>query len=116
MSAAKPSRSGAVFDYDVSVDGRIRTVRLTGEFDGAGAATIVPQISATTDGETVVLDASSITFVDSVGLRALVQWQRAVDAHHGTFLIRDPSEPLRRLLRATCLDESFQLIEDSPHC
>lgn len=62
---------------------------------------------------TVVLDLSEVAFVDSSGLRTLVQVHTSLHQRGAQLVLRRPSRPLLRLLEITSLDVVFA-IEDSP--
>ena len=57
---------------------------------------------AAASGRPVVLDLSAVTFMDSSGLRALLQWASSDD--RGPVVIQDPSPQVRRLLEITIPD------------
>lgn len=82
-----------------------RTIRLAGELDGAAAVGLQSLVDDAEPGERVEIDASALTFVDSMGLRLMVEWQRRVQDVGGQVVIRTPSRPLESLLRVTQLDK-----------
>jgi anti-sigma B factor antagonist len=55
----------------------------------------------------IVVDTQNIEFVDSSGLRALLQAQQAQAARQATLELRSPSPIMRRLLRVTALESTF---------
>jgi anti-anti-sigma factor len=62
-------------------------------------------------GADVVLDLSGVTFMDSMGLRVLVELRQAVvDAGHA-FALAAPSRPVDRVLALAGLDKLFDLAE-----
>ena len=89
--------------------------------EGTAVVTVAGEIDAATsddltralvdvigdDVRRLVLDVSSVEFIDSSGLRVLVQANRAIIERDGTFALRGPSETFRRLLDVTGLDEVF---------
>jgi len=61
----------------------------------------------------VVLDLEGLSFIDSSGLNVLVEAHRKARDAGGTFVLRDPSPMLRRLLDITKLD-TLLTVESSP--
>lgn len=82
-----------------------RTIRLAGELDGAAALDLRALLDDVELGEWVEVDASALTFVDSMGLRLMVEWHRQLQDVGGQVVIRTPSEPLEALLQVTQLDK-----------
>jgi anti-sigma B factor antagonist len=89
--------------------------------DDAVVMTVVGEVDAATsddlwaalnqalvgDVDRLVLDVSGVEFIDSSGLRALVQAHRTIVERQGVFVLRGPNETFRRLLDVTGLDEVF---------
>lgn len=87
-------------------------VSISGEFD----AVLSPRVLAVlVDAagrnavQTVHVDLSSVTFMDSSGIRALLQGQQAVAARGGTIRVVQASATVRRLLELTGLEEQLNL-------
>ena len=53
----------------------------------------------------VILDLSGVSFVDSSGLRVLIEAQQNLGEADREFAVRNPSEAVTRLLKITGLDE-----------
>ena len=71
--------------------------RLEGELDMATAGGLMDLLRTTSDSDDpIVLDFSGVTFMDSSGLRALLQAARSDDC--GPVVVKDPSAQVRRLL------------------
>jgi anti-anti-sigma factor len=71
--------------------------RLDGELDMATADGLMDVLRTTTDtDDPIELDFSGVTFMDSSGLRALLQAARSEDC--GPVVVKDPSPQVRRLL------------------
>jgi anti-anti-sigma factor len=71
--------------------------RLDGELDMATADGLIGLLRATADSDDpIVLDFSGVQFMDSSGLRALLQAARSEDC--GPVVVKDPSPQVRRLL------------------
>lgn len=77
---------------------------VAGEIDAHTAPALADAVSSA-DHETINLDLSAVDFVDSSGLRVLIDaHQQAVDAGR-TLRIVQPSDAVRRLLDISGVDE-----------
>lgn len=83
-------------------------VRLCGELDGVEVG-VLRGLVGDVDSGVLEVDCRGLTFVDSMGLRLLVDWHRRLEGVGGRMVVRDPSEPLRRLLVATGLDAELHV-------
>ena len=81
-------------------------VAIQGELDAYSAPTLEEEVSNLLgDGVTeLVLDLSGTKFLDSSGLRAILTAQRRLSERDGRLSLRAPSEPVRRLLDITGLE------------
>lgn len=52
----------------------------------------------------IVLDCGQLSFIDSSGLRVLIQCHKAGKEHDSRLLIASPSERIAQILRVTALD------------
>jgi stage II sporulation protein AA (anti-sigma F factor antagonist) len=96
----------------VSVDGHA-VVLARGEIDPSTAEQFASSIDAAfTQAPRVVVDMSDVSFMDSTGIRALVQAFHRSGQNHEALVIRSPSEPIRRLLTITGLDEVLEIEEE----
>ena len=97
------------FDVEVVADGGTeRTVLLSGEIDLASASAVWDVLQSVIDDATrVVVDLSSVRFIDSTGLSLLVRAHRRLRNAGGTFAVRSPSEMAARVLEITGLDAVF---------
>lgn len=87
------------------MDGQTR-LALKGEIDEHTSAALLgrlPQIAALTDGD-LVLDMAMVTFIDSSGLRALLDLKRRLNAQGRRLVLRDAGGPVRRLLELAGMD------------
>lgn len=93
------------FSVEVSrtPDGRLIVAR--GELDGAEAGAVQSLIDDAEPSERVTLDVSELTFIDSMGLRMLVDWHRRLQQLGGQLVIQHPSVPVERVLAVTQLDQ-----------
>lgn len=91
-------------------------VRISGEIDIATAAELtdyVQQLLDTQGPTTLSLDVADVTFIDSSGLGALVATRNTTDRRGVTLELISPSEPVRRLLELTSLDDVFPVAQAS---
>ena len=81
-----------------------RRVMVRGELDAATASRLVEDLKndVEQDGD-LELEMSGVSFVDSTGLRALLQLAKALEGR-GTLLLRNPSRNVQRLLDITGVD------------
>ncbi|CAN5537805.1 hypothetical protein BH23ACT3_BH23ACT3_17770 [soil metagenome] len=86
-----------------------RHILASGELDGAEAEAVQSLIDDAAPSERVTLDVSALTFIDSMGLRMLVDWHRRLHQIGGQLVIRQPSVPVERVLAATQLDRILQI-------
>lgn len=90
----------------------VTVVTVTGELDIASAPQLESALSVLTGRPLVVVDLSTLEFVDSTGLSVLVRaHQRATEQGHRFGLVRGPGQ-VQKLLTMTGL-ESQMLIVDS---
>ncbi len=90
---------------------------LSGEIDASSsprlavAMTTIPQ-SGEVSGR-VVVTASEVTFIDSSGLRVLIDLSQRAAAVGAKVVLDSPSRPVARLIELTGLDDVF-VIEHAP--
>jgi len=104
----------SVFSWEQRRADDATLVVFRGELDMATASEALEVlVRAIRDGN-VVIDASALTFIDSSGIRSLVEAYR--EAHRGigtdrTVVVRNPSPPVRRVLEVTGLDRLIEGID-----
>ncbi len=83
------------------------TIALTGEVDPHTAPQLEEALGALIDGgaTTVRIDAAGLQFIDSSGLRVLVDAHRRLGAESSVLVLAQVSPTFRRLLEVTGLDE-----------
>ena len=107
-------------DDDLTVDGELllevasqgpaATVSVRGELD-ASTAPDLADVCLSVHGQgarDLVIDLTDTTFLDSSGLRALIEAHRLF-SDGGNLALANASEPVRRLLEITGLDDYFTL-------
>src|SRR5687768_469288 len=107
-----PSR----IELDVQTDGPTAIVSIVGEVDPHTAPELETQFDSLLKGaelSTLVLDLGSLTFIDSSGLRVLVQALKKLEDRNGQLVLRNPNAVTRRLFDVTGLADHVQLQEHS---
>lgn len=84
---------------------------LEGELDLATAPRLAEAVDDAS-GESVIVDLSAVSFMDSVGLRTLLQAREKLGTE--SFHIVAPEGSARRLLRLTQLDGTFSVSDTLP--
>lgn len=85
-------------------------VRAEGELDLVGAPRLLQALPA--DGSSpVVLDLSRVTFMDSSGLRSLLEARQACSEAGRGFAIARPSDAVARVLELVDLTGEFEVVE-----
>jgi anti-sigma B factor antagonist len=109
------SRSGSL-EIAVSQSDGARLVRLTGEFDLAGVDGFERKLQGEpgSQEDTLVLDLSGLTFIDSSGLRAVVMVDHRVRAEGKRCLIVRGTERVERVLELTGVSERLELVDRFP--
>jgi anti-sigma B factor antagonist len=99
-SASEVLRVSALGDDD-------QTVVLAGEFDMHGAAAFAQAVAGLLhDGRTVVaVDATRVSFMDSAGLKCLLEARRDVTTAGGDFRLTAASDPVRRVIALAGLED-----------
>ncbi len=101
-----PDETTAVVNH--FVDGEVVVV-LTGDLDCAGVEMVENEVrwAVTQADASVTIDCSGVGFVDSSGLRLLVQAESMAACRQEHFRLRSCRPQLRSLLRIAGLDESM---------
>lgn len=110
-----PIRWALVLGPQLTIDRRPHAdwllLSLTGELDLATS----PQLAAAVEeasGQKVIVDLSSVSFIDSVGLRTLLQARRSVGEEEFHLVV--PEGSARRLLQLTKLEATFSVSDTLP--
>lgn len=87
------------------------SIVVSGEIDAHSAPVLAERLSQCAAADTdIVIDMSAVTFMDSSGLRVLIDAQHRVDpAAHG-LVLQSPSAAVVRLFEIAGLDDHFTLI------
>ncbi|MBI2704790.1 MAG: STAS domain-containing protein [Actinobacteria bacterium] len=103
MTSVDPPR-----DISVSADG---AVMVSGEIDVVNSPGLGTELSerARASAGALVVDLSEVTFMDSSGLRVLLEADEACRARQHSLVIRNPSPAVRRLLEITGLTTELSI-------
>jgi anti-sigma B factor antagonist len=83
---------------------------VVGEVDAYTAAALQEAVTAQiVNGISLVLDLSAVEFIDSTGLRVLVETLRAVREAEGQLKLVSENDQTLKLLRITALDSVFDV-------
>lgn len=122
------AKAGEVFSMEVAEEacaqpsdggpdglhGVVVVVRLHGEVDLANVHLLHDKLKAVVDNHSnavLVLDLASLSFIDCVGLGALVRANRAMHDRGAELVLRWPTRWVFRLLRLTNLHEAFVVVQ-----
>jgi anti-sigma B factor antagonist len=104
----------SLLDVTVRAEGDARVVVISGELDMAGVEMVQARIK---DAEAahpplIVLDLRELEFIDSSGLRVILETDmRARAAARRLVIVRGP-EPIERVFRVALLDKRLDLVSD----
>ena len=90
-------------------------IALQGEIDVATALTLERALNAidSSDCRTVVVDLSSVSFIDSSGLNALLIGRRDLAPHHVELVVRNPQPQAKRLFEVALRGEQLEQVASS---
>jgi len=104
-------RQGAAVQYSISERVDAATMTVTGAVDVRTVGEFRERLCGLVDsGRPVVLDLSSVTFLDAVGLGVLVGAHRRARRVGTRLVLADVSPPLLALLRSTRLDSVLDVV------
>lgn len=89
-------------------DGDVHVLALSGELDLSGAPVVEQELAsiapAAPDANTMIIDLRGLTFIDSTGLRLLIETSRRTEACGQHLLLVPPVERVFRVFEITGLD------------
>lgn len=87
--------------------------QVSGEIDAHSSESFAEALAAAAErSEAATVDMSGVTFMDSSGLRVLVEAQQRAEAGGPSLVLRSPSRQITRLLDLAGLTENFEI--DAP--
>ncbi len=97
-------------DRLVIVESEPHSVALRGEIDAHSAPALVARFEPLPPGDDdVVIDMAAVTFMDSSGLRVLIDLHERLNASSRRLVIDSPSQPVTRLLEVAGLADHFTI-------
>ncbi len=87
------------------------SINVSGEIDAHSASLLAERLSdcSAVDAD-IIVDMSEVTFMDSSGLRVLIDIQQRTDAAPHGLVLQSPSASVVRLLEVAGLDDHFTLV------
>ena len=89
-----------------TVEGGITKIRLSGRMDVQGTSTIETRFTAhaVKDNAAVIVDMSGVSFLASIGIRALILVAKALEQRHGRIALLNPDAAVRKVLEMAGVD------------
>jgi anti-sigma B factor antagonist len=90
-------------------DGEIHSIRLSGELDVATAGAVEDELSRVeaTDASTIVIDLAGLTFMDSTGIRLLVNAAARTRKGNPRLALLRGGDAIQRVLQLTGLEDEL---------
>lgn len=92
-------------DLEIDIDGS--TLHVRGEIDAYSAATLGAALHASAG--SLELDLAAVEFVDSSGLRVLIEAHQLLDERGDTLTIVDPSPAVQRMFELSVVDDYLNI-------
>jgi anti-sigma B factor antagonist len=101
-------------EYKLDNRDGVNVMRLKGRFDTEGAAFVKSQITGLVNEQhpNLAVDMSEVSFLDSLGLAALVSGLKLCRRNQGAMMLIGLQPSTKMLFEVTRLDKAFQLYED----
>ncbi len=98
-------------EFSVDREGAQATVSVTGEIDLTSAPRLDDEVTSLIEGsvEALMIELAGVSFMDSTGLRVLLKASKMLGTNGGRLVLRNPSDPVRRLLDVSGLTTYFQI-------
>ena len=101
------------FAIDVARSGRRAVLGLSGELDLSVEPQVAAALADVASAETiVVIDLRALTFIDSSGVRALIEARRRCAELRCALYLVPGTEPVQRVLRLCGVQEHFEVLDD----
>ena len=102
------------FEVTVQRDDGVATTVVSGELDVATAPSLSAAVAAHGDARLLVLDLTAVTFLDSTGVRVLIEADRACTGSGSRLVVLVGDGPVRRVLQLCELDGRLAVVTDHP--
>jgi anti-anti-sigma factor len=97
----------------VMAPGDVLVVKLTGALDIAGAGEIDMPFSVMSGKyDKVAVNLAGVSFLASIGIRVLVKAARTIGRRSGRFVVFNPTDEARKVLRSTGIDAIIPVVAD----
>lgn len=105
--------TGNGIELSISEQGAQAVVSVVGEIDLTSAPRLDEEVTGLIEGSAkeLVIELGGVSFMDSTGLRVLLKASKLLGSNGGTLVLRDPSEPVRRLLEVSGLNTHFEIAQ-----
>ena len=95
-------------------DDWVATIVVSGELDLATAPRLSAAVAEHSDAKLLVLDLTAVTFIDSTGVRVLIEADRRCAGSGSRLAVLAGDGPVRRLLDLCELDGRLALVTEHP--
>ena len=102
------------FEVTAQRDNAVATVMVSGEVDLATVPRLSAAVAQHHDAQLLVLDLTAVTFIDSTGVRVLIEADRSCAGSGSRVVVLAGDGPVRRLLDLCNLDGRLALVTDHP--
>jgi anti-anti-sigma factor len=99
---------------DVSVEGDVTSLKLSGELDLASTPTLERELAAiepSAGRRRVLIDLSGVGFMDSTGLQALLRARERANEHGAELVLRRGSHQVQRVFELTKTIDAFTFVD-----
>ena len=98
---------------ETELPGGIVKVKLNGALDIAGAGDIeMPFSIISGKNNKVMVDLTDVSFLASIGIRVLMKAARTIGNRGGRFVVFNPTDEARKVLRSTGIDTVIPVLAD----
>lgn len=113
MDDSAPSARADDFELAIAGDGAETIVAVRGELDAYTAGRLDDELRHLVDTGhlSIVLDLRETEFIDSTGLRVLVQYFKQLRGNGGAFAVSEPTKPIRKVLDIAGLSRILEIRE-----
>jgi anti-anti-sigma factor len=113
MSVVKWNDGDSMRMEQTELPGGIVKVKLNGALDIAGAGDIEMPFSIMSGKfNKVMVDLTGVSFLASIGIRVLMKAARTIGNRGGRFVVFNPTEEARKILRSTGIDTVIPVLAD----
>ena len=101
-------------EVTVQRDDELATILVSGELDLATVPLLSAAVAEHDDAGLLVLDLTAVTFIDSTGVRVLIEADRACAGSGSRLVVLAVDGPVRRVLDLCELDGRLAVVTDHP--